>query len=124
MFPIVSKRHAKKQGHDKIFFMSLVMMSGMALVITLIYYFLPELMIKILYGDKFIEATPYLYLFGVFMALFSITSLFLNYFLSKEDTRIVYVALVAAVLQAIGIWFYHNTIYYNATQYIFKNKEN
>ena len=87
------------------------MVSGMALGITLIYYFLPELMINILYGDKFIEAAPHLYLFGIFMAIFSVSSLFLNYYLSKEETRVVYVALLAAALQFVGIWFYHDSIH-------------
>jgi len=111
MFPLISKRHSKNQSYHKILFLSIFMTAGISACVTLIYYFLPELMINILYGSQFLGGATYLYLFGIFMTIFSISSLLLNYYLSKEETGIVYVALLAAALQFVGIWLYHDSIY-------------
>lgn len=110
MFPLVSKRHSRGESYRKILFLSVLLTGGISFAVTLVYYIFPEIMVNVLYGSEFIEAAPYLVWFGIFMTLFTLASLLLNYFLSKEDTRIVFIAPFIVVLQVVGIWLFHDGI--------------
>lgn len=110
MFPMISKRHASGKGYKKIFSLSIFLTLLIAGGVLLIYLFIPKLTIEVLYGSKYIEAAPYLFLFGVFMTIFTLDSLILNYFLSKNVTRVSYLAVIFAAIQGVGIWFFHERI--------------
>lgn len=110
MFPMVSQRYSQKKAYTKIFYLALLLTSGISLFVITIYKFFPILSIKILYGDAFAEGSKYLFWFGVFMALFTTASLVLNLFLSIEKTKAVFVVVAAAILQIIGILMFHKTI--------------
>ena len=110
MFPMVSKRQAKGYGYKKIFLMSLFLVIIGAFLILLIYYLFPEIMVEILYGKNFIEAANNLVWFGLFMTIFSITSVFISYFLALNKTIVSYFVALFALVQVIGIWFLHNSI--------------
>lgn len=111
MFPMISQRHSRGQGYRKIFMLSLALTSVIAAGVLFIYRLLPELSIKILYGDKFLPAAPNLIWFGLFMTIFTLSSLILNFFLSREKTKVVFLVVTAAIIQAVGIWFFHNSIF-------------
>ena len=110
MFPLISKRHSQGQGFKKIFVYSLLLTAAIASGVLFIYWLFPDIAISILYGDKYLEVNKYLLPFGIVMTLFTISSLLVNYFLSKEQTLVAYFVLIAAVLQIAGIWFYHGSI--------------
>lgn len=110
MFPLISKRHSQGQGFKKIFVYSLLLTAVIALGVLFIYWLFPDIAINILYGDKYLEVDKYLLPFGIVITLFTISSLLVNYFLSKEQTLVAYFVLIAAVLQIAGIWFYHGSI--------------
>ena len=110
MFPMISKRHAKGQGYKKIFFLSLLLTTAIAFGVLFIYWLFPELSIKILYGQEFLEGAPFLLWFGVFITIFTLASLILNYFLSRDKTIVTVAAVVAALAQILGIWIWHSSI--------------
>jgi O-antigen/teichoic acid export membrane protein len=110
MFPLVSKVQARGGNYRKVFFLSMLLTSAMVFFLIFVYWLFPELVLQILYGDKFLEGAPYLVWFGIFIGLFALVSLLLNYFLSKGTTRVVYFALLAAVGQIIGIYFFHQDL--------------
>lgn len=110
MFPLVSKGHAKGGNYKKVFFLSVFMTLLLVVGLIVIYWLFPNLVLGILYGNKFIEGVPYLVWFGVFIGLFTLSSLFLNYFLSKGTTVVTYIGLVAAVAQIAGIYLFHKDI--------------
>jgi O-antigen/teichoic acid export membrane protein len=110
MFPMVSKRHARGGNYIKIFLMSMVLTFGGAGVVLVLYYLFPEIAVGALYGSEFLEASGNLFWFGLFFTLFSLSSLIVSFYLSLEKTKVVIPLFVAAVLQAVGIWIYHDTI--------------
>ena len=110
MFPMISKRHSIGAGYKKIFLLSLLLTSLIAFGVLLIYWLAPELSIKILYGNEFIEGAPYLVWIGAFMTLFTLSSLVLNYFLSRNKTTVAITVVISALIQIIGIWLFHETI--------------
>ena len=110
MFPLVSKSHARGGNYKKVFFLSLLLTSGLIFFLVVLYWLFPTLVLQILYGDKFLEGAPYLVWFGIFIGLFTLSSLFLNYFLSKGTTKVVYLGLIAAIFQIVGIYFFHKDL--------------
>lgn len=111
MFPLVSQRKSQGKNYKKVFLLSLLLTLGISLLVLLVYWLAPELSLKILYGDKFLGASPYLVWIGLFMAIFSLGSLIAGFYLSKGDTRIWILVLLAALGQALGIWFFHSSIF-------------
>jgi O-antigen/teichoic acid export membrane protein len=111
MFPIVSKKYALKENYQKIFLYSLILTCLISAVIVAVYWKLPDLAIKVLYGSSYLEATMLLVWFGIFMALFSLAYLFTNFYLSLGKVRLVVLPLLAALFQIAGIWFYHHNLY-------------
>lgn len=110
MFPMVSERHAKGQSHTKIFLLSLIFTLGISLFVLFIYFLLPELSIRVLYGKDFLEGTDKLFAYGLFITLFTLSSFLINYFLSKDNTKVVILGLLASVIQGVGIWLFHNSL--------------
>lgn len=110
MFPLISKSFAKKENYKKIFYLSLLLTLILCLGVLGIYYLFPEFVIGILYGSGFVEGSKYLVWFGGFMTIFTINSLIINYFLSINITKPVYLSLMAAIFQVIFIWIFHSSI--------------
>lgn len=111
MFPLVSQKQSKGEGYRKIFIYSLLATSILAFIALVIYWLVPELAIRLLYGSAYLEATNLLVWFGIFMTLFTLSSLVINYNLSLGKMKIVIFPLVAAILQIILIWFYHYSLF-------------
>lgn len=109
MFPLVSQRKARGQSFQKIFLLSLVLTLAIATFVLLTYYFFPQLVIRLL-NASYIEASPYLFWYGIFITLFTIALLFISFYLSLGKTKVVIFPLLASILQIAGIWFFHSTI--------------
>jgi O-antigen/teichoic acid export membrane protein len=110
MFPMVSKRHAKGQAYHKIFWLSFFLTLLISLVVVFIYWMLPTLSINILYGSQFLEGSIYLVWFGVFMTIYTLSSLLINYYLSREKVKIVIPLIFFALFQIVGIILFHKDI--------------
>lgn len=111
MFPLVSKRNARGEGYKKIFQYSFISTALLAAGILLIYWLYPQVAIKILFGTAYLEAASLLVWFGIFISLFTLSSLLISYGLSLGITSIVVFPLIAAIMQIILIWFFHQTLF-------------
>lgn len=107
MFPLVSRRYSHGSPYHSIFYLSVLLVSLAAVAVVLFYIFFPEFAIMILYGAGFLGAAGLVWWFGVFMGLLSLAMLFTQFYLSIGKTKIVWLFVVAAVLQAVLIWFIH-----------------
>lgn len=110
MFPLISNRSAKGEQYKKIFLLSMGATLSLAILILLFYLTLPEFVIGLLYGSLFLEASGLLIWFGLFMALFTLAALIINYQLSLGKGRVVIFPTLAAILQITLVWFYHPSI--------------
>ncbi|EKD95929.1 MAG: capsular polysaccharide biosynthesis protein [uncultured bacterium] len=111
MFPLVSQRNALGKPHKKIFLYSLFATFLLSLGVLTIYFWVPGVAIKLLYGSAYLEASNLLVWFGVFITLFSFSSLLINYSLSLGKTRVVLLPLIAAFAQIILISFFHQSLF-------------
>lgn len=111
MFPLVSQRQSKGEGYRNIFIYSFWSTSILAAIVLMIYWLLPELAISLLYGSAYLKAADLLVWFGIFMTLFTLSSLLINFNLSLGRTRVVVLPLIAAIIQITAIWFYHQNLF-------------
>jgi len=110
MFPIVSKRKANNQGYNKVFLTSLIVTLAVGIAITSFYWLFPSVAIGVLYGPAYLSAKSALVWMGILILFYSLSSLMVNFSLSLGESRAVYFPLIAAVLQAPLIWFFHGSI--------------
>lgn len=111
MFPLVSQREASGKSYKKIFLYSFIATGGLSLGILLLYYLMPHLAINLLYGGAYIEASGLLVWFGIFMSLFTLSSLLINFNLSLGKTNVVILPFIAAITQVVLIWLYHQNLF-------------
>ena len=110
MFPVISRRRALNQGYIKIFLGSLLITLAVAAAITAFYWLFPNLAIGILYGKDYLSAKTDLVWMGIFILFYTLSNLLVNFFLSMGKLVAVIFPLVAAIVQAILIWFNHENI--------------
>jgi len=110
MFPMVSERHSNGKGYKNLLFLSLGLVFLICLGITLVYFFAPSLMIKILFGSQYLTVSPLLFLFAIFLSLYSLSSLLINFYLSIKKVKIVILPVIAATSQVILISLFHQNL--------------
>jgi len=111
MFPIISQRQSRGLGYKRILLYSFVATLLLSLIILTIYFFMPKLSINLLYGSAFLGAAELLVWFGIFITLFTLSSLLINFHLSLGRTKVVAFPLIAALTQIVIIWFNHQSIF-------------
>lgn len=110
MFPFVSEHQARGEKYAHFLFLSVALTLIGAGSITFIYFLIPEFMITILFGSKFLEITKFLGVFGIFITFYSLCYLFANFYLSIHKTKVAYLTQAAALAQIIMIWFFHASL--------------
>lgn len=110
MFPLVAKKASIKNNDERVILYSFLATLFCAMMILMFYWFFPELAIRLLYGEAFITASNLLIWFGLFMSLYTLCSLLINYHLALGRNRVVFLPLIIALLQILGIWFYHQNL--------------
>lgn len=110
MFPIISQRYARGIGYEKVFIYSFLATLTISLAILSVYLLVPELAISMLYGSAFRESADLLAWFGLFITLFTLSSLLINFNLSLGRTKVVVLPFFAAIAQITIIWFNHQNL--------------
>lgn len=110
MFPMVSERHANGKKYANLLSLSFVLALLVCLGISGIYFLFPKLMVVILYGNQYIAAAPNLFIFAIFLTLYSLSYLLVNFYLSIKKVKIVVLPIIAATLQIILIFFLHQNL--------------
>lgn len=110
MFPIISERFEKGTNYQPVLYQSLFLVTFSSVLLTITYSFWPELMLRLLYGSSYLMGAPYLWLFAIFISIYSLSSLMLQFFLSIRKTNVFFLCLGAAILQAVLIWLFHSSL--------------
>jgi O-antigen/teichoic acid export membrane protein len=112
MFPMISSARANGNGEEKkILKMSFVIVAGVVVLVMLLFISLPELTIKLLFGDKYLSVVPYLGLFGLAMTFGTIAQVFINYFMAGGANRFLVPLGLVVFLQMLLIAFFHSSIW-------------
>lgn len=112
MFPLLIKRYNLGQNFNNLFYLSLLLVAIPSVVLTLIYFVLPQFTINLfLGGGSYLKVTNYLGLFGIFLTLFSLINVFVNFFLSLKKTGIFIFVFIAALAQIFLITLFHSSFF-------------
>ncbi len=110
MFPMAAEAHKKNGNHNLILRDSLILVSLISVSLLFFYSVLPEQIVKILIGSKYLAIAPYLSWFGLAMFLFSLVNLLAQYMLSIHKLKHIYLLGSGILLQIILIYFFHQNI--------------
>lgn len=86
---------------------------------TLIYFFFPEFIINLFFGAKYAVFKGDLWLFGIMALILSLLMFEANIAYARHDFKISYILGFSALLMAILIYLFHNTIRQTAIGIIF-----
>ncbi|EHP88527.1 oligosaccharide flippase family protein [Methanotorris formicicus] len=110
LFPKASELKEKELNHFNLFIKALVLTIILTLPTLLLFKFFPELIIKTIFGTKYLKAIPYLAKYALAMFFFAISGLIMNYLLSLGITRVAYALSLTLVIEIIGITIFHQNI--------------
>ncbi len=109
MFPKVSELNEKGEDTSPLLkstmFYTLVI-SGTA---VLLYYFVPTFLVNMLFGPEY-PVAPVIPVFGVAIAIFSISNVLVNYNLAVGKTGFAYFLLPFLLLEVFGVVMFHSSI--------------
>jgi O-antigen/teichoic acid export membrane protein len=111
MFPLIAERHSSKKSYYPYLFYSIALVTLASLFVTIFYFIFPEFSVNFFFGKKFLEATPYLGFFGIFITLYSICNILVSFFLSVHKTKVAIFLIAAALLQWLLISLFHSNFW-------------
>lgn len=110
LFPLVVQRQVLGKRHSHFFLISIALVLAPSICITIFYYIFPEFSIRfLLKQEDYLVIKPILWVFGIFMIIYSVLSIATSYYLSIKKTKVFIPVISGAVFQAILLWFYHDT---------------
>lgn len=110
MFPIVSGRRSRGESYRGVFFISFAITIAISLGIMAVYWLFPDLAIGILYGKDYLAAKSVLVWMGGFMVFYTANYILSSFLLSVDRTRIIYLTVVVAIGQIVGIYLWHSSL--------------
>ncbi len=112
MFPLLVKRHSTGREFVNLFYLALFLVMFPSIAITAFYFIRPEFVINFFLGGReYLYVAKYLGVFGLYLTVFSMVNVCVNFFLSLNKTKIAFFVIPAAILQIILIYFYHSNFY-------------
>ena len=110
VFPMIAERRELKKKIVGLTIVALSFVGGVSGVLTILYFLFPSFVVRILFGNAFDEAIPYLGFFGIFLSFFSLSSILSNIYLAIGNTKFSLFMVLASVAQILGIFLYHETL--------------
>ena len=111
MFPMAADAHANLNHPAKILKKAIFWIILISLAIVSCYFFIPNFIIAVLIGSKFLVIGKYLGWFGLAMFLYSLVYLFSNYFLSVGKVKGTYLVGIGVVLQILLMAIFHTNLW-------------
>lgn len=111
LFPVVAERAAQKKDAKKLIRTAIVGVSLLSAALTFLYFLFPEIIIRLLFGNAYTNASTLLGIFGIFLALFSVGNIIVTACLALGRTRIWIIPVFCALIQIIVLSLFHATIH-------------
>lgn len=108
LFPIVIRREKEGKKHLHYFIGGLAVVAGIAASIVTVCYFLPDLMISILFGEAYLSVAPLLWKYALSTALFACSNVFVYYHLSLDRLLPVWLTILAGIAQIVFLINFHS----------------
>lgn len=110
LFPKAAQRRAQQRDPAKILIPAMLIVSLACGALALLYTLFAQPIVRLTLGPAYTLDGPVLGLLGFGMALLSLSNVWLNYFLSLDNTKFVYLIWLAIPIQALLMSQYHHTL--------------
>lgn len=112
MFPMIIKKYNNKEDIQSLFYLALGLVFFASILITSFYFLFPKFTITLFLGGRaYLQATPFLGLFGIYLTIFSLVNVFTTFFLSIKKTNVGYGITLGAIAQIIAICLFHKDFF-------------
>jgi len=109
LFPLVIILEKEGKDHTKYFLGGLCVVGVIAGAIVIVCFLMPEVMVNILFGKKYIPIAPLLWPYALATSLFALVNVFVYYNMSLDRRLPVWLTFVGGILQILLIYTFHHT---------------
>lgn len=110
IFPLSSERRERGSSTRGIIMLSLCFVLISSVIISAGYFFLPDLCVKIFFGENYLPVAPFLGYVGIVFTMYSLIYTISIYFLSLERKGFIWILLAGVILEVGLISFFHEGI--------------
>jgi len=110
MFPMVAEKFEKKQNFRKVLWKSIGIVSLLSAIAIVVYFLAPKIVIGLLYGPEYLVAASLLGYVAIFMGLYSVTNVLIQFFMSVKSYGALYPLFAGCVAQIILITMFHQSL--------------
>jgi len=110
MFSMVAHSHSSREETTRILWKSLLYTFISSGLIILVYFFIPEFLLTLTFGQRYSAIAYLLGLYGLAMLPIALIRIITNFQMARGEYSFVYSLLVGTVLMFIFINFWHNSL--------------
>jgi O-antigen/teichoic acid export membrane protein len=110
LFPRVVEAVAKEQHPGRILLSSAGILSALGAGALLVFAVVPGLVVNVLFGARFQDATPYVLPVGVIGLALSLDNLLVQFFMAVHDRVFVPILFAACIAEAVLIVLFHDRV--------------
>ncbi len=111
-FPLIAQKKEKKEKLLGTLLLACFVIVISSIGMSFVYFLFPALVVNIFFPNpEYKILTHFLGIYSLYIMVFSLVSLFHNYFLSVGRMGIYKIILIVSGVLVGGIWFYHQTLY-------------
>jgi O-antigen/teichoic acid export membrane protein len=121
MLPLASEKHESGEKTSFLLKKSLKIVSLISIIALIIYLFFPKLIIRILFGSQYLEASNILFFIGLALTLLSFSNVILLYKLSTNKIKKPYILLIFVFIEIIGFIVFHSSLLEFSISFLISN---
>ncbi len=111
VFPMIAERKEKSIPYASLFYFGLFSVAILSSAIVGMYMFLGEFVIRILFGEAFMNANQYISQYGVFMAFVTMLNYLMTVCLAINKTIAGFLVFIGSIVHSVVILFFHASLY-------------
>lgn len=110
IFPKIVALKSQKKDTSRLLIKAMFITLFLAGIGCIVYFITPTLIVNTLYGKEYLEIVKLIGLFGIGMAMYSLSQVLITYNLAIEKYKFIYIILAGFIIEMTGIILYHNSL--------------
>lgn len=111
-FPLIAQKKERNEKLLDTILLSVLLIGLPSLILSGSYFFFPQLILKVFFPAKeYLVLAPYLGPFSIFILFYTFSFFINSYYLSIGRINVYFFTLIAAFVEIIYIFLFHNTLF-------------
>ena len=111
MFPMVAQKFEKREEFRGVLWRAIGIVSLLSIIAVAIYFLAPNFVIGLLYGSEYLSVASLLGYIAIFMGLYSIINVLVQFFMSIKNYGALYPLIAGSIAQIILIVLFHESLF-------------